>query len=567
MRQGTTPASAGPALSTRRLASAQIIGTTIEWYDFFIYGTASALVFNHVFFPGLPPLVGTLLALATFGAGFLARPLGAVIFGHFGDRVGRKRTLVVTLLLMGGATVAVGLLPSYGAIGVASPLLLLLLRIVQGMAVGGEWGGAALIGIEHATPRRKTLFGAFAQLGSPLGLVLATLVFMAVTTGSDAWLRSWGWRLPFLASVLLIPIGMAIRTKIHESPDFTAANEAPKPARLPVVAVLRQDWRRVLIGVGAFAGVFVTYYLLTTFTLVYATGTLGMSTSVTLPANLIAAVSEGLFVLIGALLAPRFGARRIAVASAIGLLIWAWPAFALVGTQNAALLYLGVAVSMAFVGAGLRGPRRRGRPVVPPRGPLHGRLPQLRNRGFHRWNRPQLLHLPARPQWQHDPGGRPHRDRRPGDGRSVCGVAPPLGGRRPARDSPGRRGSLRPLIRRPRTTSLIAPSRSSAMSTSVPANGQVSFWFGQTGFPRDAPHSTARPPRMCASSAPDTPGSGPRTTSRRPGPTGTSSFWSGSSRVSAPPAATAAGCPARSRVRPPGSPRNAARRPSCGSRP
>ncbi|MGC5395583.1 MFS transporter [Streptomyces sp. DT20] len=354
MRQGTTPASAGPgpALSTRRLASAQIIGTTIEWYDFFIYGTASALVFNHVFFPGLPPLVGTLLSLATFGAGFLARPLGAVIFGHFGDRVGRKRTLVVTLLLMGGATVAVGLLPSYGAIGVASPLLLLLLRIVQGMAVGGEWGGAALIGIEHATPRRKTLFGAFAQLGSPLGLVLATLVFMAVTTGSDAWLQSWGWRLPFLASVLLIPIGMAIRTKIHESPDFTAANEAPKPARLPVVAVLRQDWRRVLIGVGAFAGVFVTYYLLTTFTLVYATGTLGMSTSVTLPANLIAAVSEGLFVLIGALLAPRLGARRIAVASAIGLLIWAWPAFALVGTQNAALLYLGVAVSMAFVGAG-----------------------------------------------------------------------------------------------------------------------------------------------------------------------------------------------------------------------
>ncbi|MFJ2707536.1 MFS transporter [Streptomyces sp. NPDC087428] len=354
MSQGTTPASAGsgPALSTRRLASAQIIGTTIEWYDFFIYGTASALVFNRVFFPGVPPLVGTLLALATFGAGFLARPLGAVVFGHFGDRVGRKRTLVVTLLLMGGATVAVGLLPSYNVIGVAAPLLLLLLRIVQGMAVGGEWGGAALIGIEHAEPRRKTLFGAFAQLGSPLGLVLATLVFMAVTTGSDAWLHSWGWRLPFLASVLLIPIGMVIRTKIHESPDFTAAAAAPKPARLPVIEVLREDWQRVLIGVGAFAGVFVTYYLLTTFTLVYATGTLGMSTSITLPANLIAAVSEGAFVLIGALLAPRFSARRIAVVAAIGLVVWAWPAFALVGTQNAALLYLGVAVSMAFVGAG-----------------------------------------------------------------------------------------------------------------------------------------------------------------------------------------------------------------------
>ncbi|MFF4866479.1 MFS transporter [Streptomyces sp. NPDC001231] len=356
MRQGTTPVPAprsAPALSSTRLASAQIIGTTIEWYDFFIYGTASALVFNHVFFPELPPLVGTLLSLATFGAGFLARPLGAVLFGHLGDRAGRKRTLVLTLLLMGGATVAVGLLPSYEAIGVTAPLLLLLLRIMQGMAVGGEWGGAALIGIEHAAPRRKTLFGAFAQLGSPLGLILATLVFLAVTAGSDAWLHSWGWRVPFLASVLLIPIGLAIRTKIHESPDFTAARKSPEPARrIPVVAVLRQDWKRVLVGVGAFAGVFVTYYLLTTFTLVYATGTLGMSTSITLPANLVAAISEGVFVLVGAFLAPRFSARKIAATSAVGLLVWAWPAFALVGTRNATLLYVGVAVSMAFVGAG-----------------------------------------------------------------------------------------------------------------------------------------------------------------------------------------------------------------------
>ncbi|MCQ8193755.1 MFS transporter [Streptomyces rugosispiralis] len=179
MRQGTAPdaAPSGPpdAPSATRLASAQMIGTTIEWYDFFIYGTASALVFNHVFFPELPTLVGTFLSLATFAAGFLARPLGAILFGYFGDRAGRKRTLVVTLLLMGGATVAVGLLPSYATVGAAAPilLLLLLLRIVQGMAVGGEWGGAALIGIEHAEPRRKTLFGAFAQLGSPLGLIPA----------------------------------------------------------------------------------------------------------------------------------------------------------------------------------------------------------------------------------------------------------------------------------------------------------------------------------------------------------------------------------------------------------
>ncbi|WP_053913855.1 MFS transporter [Streptomyces sp. SCSIO 75703] len=355
MRHGASPAPAtgsGPAPSASRLAAAQIIGTTIEWYDFFIYGTASALVFHHVFFPDLPPLVGTLLALATFGAGFLARPLGAVVFGHFGDRVGRKRTLVATLLLMGGATVAVGLLPSYATIGAAAPLLLLLLRIVQGMAVGGEWGGAALIGIEHAEPRRKTLFGAFAQLGSPLGLILATVVFLGITAGSETWVQGWGWRIPFLASVLLIPIGLVIRTKIHESPDFRAGERDGAPRRLPVAEVLRADWRRVLIGVGAFAGVFVTYYLLTTFTLVYATGTLGMSTSLSLPANLVAAVSEGLFVLVGAFLAPRFTARRVAIVSAVGLLLWAWPAFALVGTADPGLLYLAVAVSMAFVGAG-----------------------------------------------------------------------------------------------------------------------------------------------------------------------------------------------------------------------
>ncbi|MFG3254925.1 MFS transporter [Streptomyces sp. NPDC048172] len=350
------PAPSG-APSSVRLAAAQIIGTTIEWYDFFIYGTASALVFNKVFFPDLSPLIGTLLALATFGAGFLARPVGAILFGHFGDRAGRKKMLVTTLLLMGLSTVAIGLLPSYAQIGAAAPLLLLALRIVQGMAVGGEWGGAALIGIEHASPRRKTLFGSFAQLGSPLGLVLATCAFLLVTLGSDAWLETWGWRIPFVASALLIPVGLIIRKKIHESPDFEAARKQDKQDKgdkrtsLPVAEVFRTDWKRILIGTGAFSGVFVTYYLLTTFTVVYATETLGMSTSITLPANLVAALSEGAFV-VGALLAPRFSARRVATVSAVGLLLWAYPAFALVSTENPALLYLGVGISMAFVGAG-----------------------------------------------------------------------------------------------------------------------------------------------------------------------------------------------------------------------
>ncbi|MQA06097.1 MAG: MFS transporter [Streptosporangiales bacterium] len=333
-----------------RVASAQAIGTTIEWYDFFIYGTAAALVFNKVFFPEMTPLIGVMLAMVTYGVGFLARPVGAVLFGHFGDRVGRKIALIVTLLMMGLATTAIGLIPSYASIGVWAPLLLGFLRLVQGVAAGGEWGGAALIGIEHVDARRKTLFGSFAQVGSPLALLLATGVFLGLQQLPPEAFETWGWRVPFLFSAVLLPVGFFIRRRIHESPDFEAVSRDKQVSRVPVVELLAKHWRAVLIGTGSFAGVFATYYVFTSFVLAYATSTLGLSASVALPGNLIAAATEAVFIFIGVAAAVRYSARKVAVVGAVGLVVWAFPGFMLVHTKEAGLLYLAIIVSMAFVG-------------------------------------------------------------------------------------------------------------------------------------------------------------------------------------------------------------------------
>jgi len=339
------------AISLPRLASASFIGTTIEWYDFFIYGTAAALVFNKVFFPEKSPLIGTLLAFLTYGLGFIVRPLGAALFGHFGDRIGRKSTLIITLLTMGISTFVVGLLPSYAAIGNLAPLTLILLRILQGLAVGGEWGGAVLIATEYAAPKQKVLYGSFAQLGSPAGLLLATVMFTTVSNVfSTAELSGFAWRIPFLASILLVPIGLMIRLRIAETPEFQKALDTHQTAALPIVEVFRRQGRQVLVGTFAFVGVFLTYYLLTTFTLAYATKTLKMSTSIVLPVNILAAVVEGSFIVVGVFLARRMTARLVAGWSALGLLLWSAPAFALMHTASAPLLYLAVGVAMIFVG-------------------------------------------------------------------------------------------------------------------------------------------------------------------------------------------------------------------------
>jgi MFS family permease len=341
-----------PPTSLRRVAMASVVGTAIEWYDFFIYAQAAALVLNGVFFPQVSPLLGVLLGFATLGVGFVARPIGAILFGHFGDRIGRKKTLIITLLTMGFATFVIGLLPGYEQIGVMAPILLVVCRLAQGLAVGGEWGGAALMGIEHAPANKKTLYGSFAQLGSPIGLLLATGVMIGVSQifGEEA-MREWAWRVPFLLSIVLIPIGFVIRSRIAESPEFSRLVQDRKQAKVPLFEVLRFQWKQLLVGLGAFTAVFLTYYLMTSFMLVYATNTLGLSTSVSLPANLIGAVIQGIMIVVAALAAARLGSRRIAIFSAVGLLLWAFPSFYVASLIPPVGLYLAVGVSMVFVGA------------------------------------------------------------------------------------------------------------------------------------------------------------------------------------------------------------------------
>ncbi|MGD9528413.1 MAG: MFS transporter, partial [Pseudonocardia sp.] len=263
--------------STRKVAVGTFIGTTIEWYDFFLYGTASALIFSRLFFPTFDPLTGTLLSFATFGVAFVARPIGGVIFGHFGDRLGRKPMLVVTLLMMGLATGFVGLLPTYETIGVAAPILLVLFRLVQGLSAGGEYGGAVLMTVEHADRGRRGFYGSWVQAGSPAGLILANVAFLAVAQLPEAALFSWGWRIPFLASFALVVVGLVIRVALDESPEFAEVKRTTGTEAAPVVVALRNDWRQILLTAGAYVSAGVTVYGAAVFSLSYASTTAGFT--------------------------------------------------------------------------------------------------------------------------------------------------------------------------------------------------------------------------------------------------------------------------------------------------
>src|SRR5215213_7949711 len=255
------PAAKAPS-SVRKVIVASLIGTSLEWYDFFIYGTAAALVFNQLFFPTFEPLVGTLLAFTTYAVGFIARPLGGLIFGHYGDRIGRKNVLVVTLLLMGIATFAIGLLPTYATIGVWAPILLVALRFLQGLGLGGEWGGAVLMTLESGDARKRGLNASWPQVGVPVGLLLANgvLSLMGAVTGDEAFL-SWGWRVPFLLSGLLVLIGLWIRMSLEESPLFAEVAQRDVKVQAPIVQVLRRHPKQVLLALGARVGVDVVFYV------------------------------------------------------------------------------------------------------------------------------------------------------------------------------------------------------------------------------------------------------------------------------------------------------------------
>ncbi|MFJ8925604.1 MFS transporter [Streptomyces sp. NPDC102364] len=332
--------------NARRAGLASFVGTTIEWYDFYIYGTASALVFGKLFFPDVSPAAGVLASFATFWVGFLARPLGGIIFGHFGDRMGRKGTLVTTLLMMGAATFLVGVLPTHAQIGVAAPILLALLRAVQGIAVGGEWGGAVLMASESAPKGRASLFAMLVQQGSPAGAILSTLVFLAAGTLDDAAFASWGWRVPFLLSGLLVIVGLVIRLKVEESGEFERVKEAGDVVKLPVAEVLRTAWRTVLLGIGASIMGISAAYFTNTFVLSWTTNELHMNRQTMLYVMLAVSVVQFAWQPLAALISERVGEARFMVCSLLGNVVVAVPMFLLIRTGEPLLALLGISLAV-----------------------------------------------------------------------------------------------------------------------------------------------------------------------------------------------------------------------------
>jgi MFS transporter, MHS family, shikimate and dehydroshikimate transport protein len=323
----TTRPDTSPA-ELRRVILASFIGTTIEWYDFFLYGTAAALVFNRLFFPTLSPLAGTLSAYGTFAVGFVARPLGGAVFGHYGDRIGRKKTLVWSLLIMGIATALIGLTPTYDQIGIWAPILLVTLRFVQGFGVGGEWGGAVLLAVEHSGGKRRGFHGSWPQMGVPGGLLLSTAVFAALSSRlPEPAFLAWGWRVPFLVSVVLVGVGLFIRLRVLESPAFEKVKDARRESRAPLLDVFREHPREVLIGMGMRFAQNVIFYIYTVFVLSYGEKTLGYPRGLVLRGVMLASLL-GLFTIpFWSHVSDRVGRRPVYLAGAIISLLVAFPFF------------------------------------------------------------------------------------------------------------------------------------------------------------------------------------------------------------------------------------------------
>jgi metabolite-proton symporter len=339
----------GETSSLRQVIAASFIGTTIEWYDFFLYGTAAALVFNELFFPNAEPLIGTLSAFGTFAVGFAARPIGGIVFGHFGDRIGRKSMLVLSLLIMGVATFLIGLLPTYASIGVLAPVLLVLLRFAQGLGVGGEWGGAVLMSVEHAPKGRRGFFGSWPQMGVPAGLLLSTVVFAVMQSATtEEQFLAWGWRVPFLVSIVLVAVGLFIRLRIMESPAFRAVKESNTEADKPIVDVVKSHPREVLVAMGMRVAENGTFYVLTVFVLAYGEDTLKLSKGTMLTGVIIAAALGLLTIPLWGRLSDRYGRRPLYMAGAVISLLWAFPFFGLVDTKEPILIWLAIVVGVNF---------------------------------------------------------------------------------------------------------------------------------------------------------------------------------------------------------------------------
>ncbi|MFF2082797.1 MFS transporter [Nocardia sp. NPDC058176] len=354
---------AGPAIPAaqqrrrahRKLLAAGLIGSSIEWYDFFLYGTAAALFFPQVFFPDSSPLMGTLLSFSTFWAGFVARPLGGVLAGHFGDKYGRKPAVVTCLLGMGLATFLIGCLPSAHAIGVAAPILLVTLRFVQGMACGGQWGGIVLLLTESADPKKRGFAGTFGQMGVPLGVILGNVVFLIVAraVAEDAFL-SWGWRVPFFCSALLFPVVLYIQTRVEDTPEFrelqkeVADKRTTAVAHAPLSEAIRLHWRKILLGCGLLAATNAAFYISIAGVLSYGTQELGMKYNDILTISLLVSLFGGAIILWSGATSDRVGRKPLILIGGIGLMVWAFPYFWLVDTGKLPMFFLALAVGTVF---------------------------------------------------------------------------------------------------------------------------------------------------------------------------------------------------------------------------
>lgn len=334
--------------ATRRVIVASLIGTSLEWFDFFIYSTAAALVFNQLFFPQFDPLTGTLLAFTTHAVAFVARPLGGAIFGHLGDLFGRKNVLVATLVLMGGATFAIGLLPTYATIGVAAPILLVALRFLQGLGLGGEWGGAVLMAMEHGDAKRRGLNASWPQIGVPLGLLLANgaLAAMDRLASKEAFL-DWGWRVPFLMSALLVLVGLWIRITVTESPLFKEVRETRTVARLPLIDVFRQHPAELLRAIGARIGTDVAFYTFALFIYSYLAEALRLQRSVGLTAVMIASAAQIALIPLCGWLSDRVGRRPVYLAGAVAAAVWVFAFFPLLNTGSTFVIVLATVLAFA----------------------------------------------------------------------------------------------------------------------------------------------------------------------------------------------------------------------------
>ncbi|MGW3124593.1 shikimate transporter [Streptomyces sp. NPDC001107] len=356
-QQSPAPGGAGVSGVAKRAAIASFMGAVVDWYDFFLYGIVAGLLFGDLFFPGASPAVGTLAAWATFGVGFLFRPLGGIVFGHFGDRLGRKRMLVLTMLIMGVASTLIGVLPTYAQAGVWAPVLLVLLRAAQGFAVGGEWGGAALMAVENAPAKWRSLYSSGVQVGASFGLLLATLITKIMSgTTSDAAFRSWGWRVPFLVSAALVIVGLIVRARVEESEVFirqVAAKAEDARPRVPLIAAVKSNPKGFFAIIGLRLVELFTFYGVTTFGLAYGTGELGLNRDSLLNVNLAVGGLAVLTIPGFAYLADRFGRRRVycwgALAGAVSAVpyFWAMESGSMVLIVVCAVLLVNLAHDMA----------------------------------------------------------------------------------------------------------------------------------------------------------------------------------------------------------------------------